>query len=127
MRSSHNKDIFSEISSKDAEIFLNYLSIKHAENNSARILEYSVDSTGSDGLVAGESSFTWINFSNERENRLCYCLQDDDGLFELEHFNVSTDGLFECLECLFYQQSEVLIEVFIKNLQDLLSEHSSGT
>ena len=110
---------FLEISDDEASKLLEHIVSHHEENNRVRFLEYSVDGSDGDDLVKGDESTTWLSLSNEREEKLCYYLKDDEGVFELEHFDIAPDGLFECLECLYYQQNEVSQEVFVKNIQEL--------
>ena len=68
----------------------------------------------------GEKAKTWIRLSNVRESRLSYFLEDEEGIFELEHFEISIEGLAECLKCLFYQQNEVNNQTFDKNIKQLV-------
>ena len=114
--------IFLKMSDEDAQTLLSYIVSKHKKDNGFRLLKYSVEASGNDGLVVGDASSTWISLSNEREEKISHFLEDSEGIFELELFDISPDGLYECLECLFYQQKEVLEETFVKDIQDLLAQ-----
>jgi hypothetical protein len=95
------------------------LLMRHSTESNRKILEYNVEETGEDGLVAGAAT-TWMQFSKEQPGKLAYMLEDDDGKFELEDFELTSEGLGECLICLFNQQEEVEEETFNKAVQQLI-------
>ena len=110
---------FKNISRKKIEKVLNYIVSESTRNARGRFLEYLVNSTGENQLVVGNAAKTWIKISSEQEKKLCYCLEDEDGIFELEHFNITLEGFLECLECLFRQQDEVTQKIFEIDFQNL--------
>ena len=110
---------FNNISRKKIGGVLNHIVFESKRDARGRFLEYLVNSTGDNQLVVGGQAKTWIKISSEQEKKLCYCLEDEDGIFELEHFNITLEGFLECLECLFRQQDEVSQKDFEIDFQNL--------
>ena len=113
-------EIFQGSNDNDAKLLLDYIILLSSKNKKRRFLEYSVKSYNTDKLVLGEKAKTWIRLSNVWESRLSYFLEDEEGIFELEHFEISIEGLAECLRCLFYQQTEVNKQTFDKKIKQLV-------
>ena len=111
-----------DITKKDSKKLLDYIVGKYSVDNRNRILEFPVRSSGEDGLVVGESAKTWIGLSNIKEKKIAHFLYDDDGLFELEIFDMTYLGLKECLEVLFYQQKELSKDSFEFKIKELIRQ-----
>jgi hypothetical protein len=52
-----------------------------------RILEMKVDAD--DGLVEGDDAYTWIQVSNQKPGMIAWCMNDDDGEFELGTYDMN--------------------------------------
>ena len=84
----------------DLEMFVEKLRVSQGngeESSPSRFLELSVSNDGS--LVSGSGS-TWIQVSEYAQDQLAHCLSDDDGISELDHFDLTVEGLSACLESL---------------------------
>ena len=96
------------------------LLMQHSSETSRKYLEYNVEETGEDGLVVGAAT-TWMQFSNEQTDKIAYLLEDEDGIFELEAFELTDEGLGECLISLFNQQQQVKEATFNDAVQQLIT------
>ena len=114
------------LSESESKVVLKHLKSKFFEDKRTRFLEYKVNPTGSNKLVVGNNSTTWISLSSEIENKISYFLEDDEGTFELDHFDLTLDGLNQCLECLYQQQDEVSLRIFQNNIKLFLSHINHG-
>ena len=109
---------FLHASKKDLEKLLELLK-NHSSKNNQKYLEFNVEETDEDGLVVGAAS-TFLQFSNEQQDKICYVLQDQEGTFELETFELTAEGLNECLISLFNQQNQVKENIFNEAIQKLI-------
>ena len=61
-----------------------------------------------DGLVesANNDAKTWLALSKEQDGKIAWCMQDDDGDYELEFFDINIEGLDECISKVYERQDE---------------------
>ena len=90
-------------SKEELENLVNLLSETIAEEN-RRFLEFNVGETDY-GLVEGKAK-TWMQFSNEQAGKLAPILEDDEGIFELNFYDLTVEGVGECLMDVYNQQKE---------------------
>jgi hypothetical protein len=82
-------------------------------------LIFSVSDSG-DGLVTGKAK-AWMQTSTARENMICYVLQDDDGRTELNRYDLTPQGIADCLDSLSSQQDQVDYEEFYNAIKNLIA------
>jgi len=104
------------ISTSELEEVLEYF--KKLEPGDPRLI-FSVKDSG-DGLVTGDAT-AWMQISTARDNMICYMLQDDDGKSELNRYDLTLDGVADCLDSLSSQQDQVDYEGFYKAVKKLIA------
>lgn len=104
------------ISTKELEKVLEYF--KTLSPGDPKLI-FAVSDSG-DGMVTGEAT-AWMQISTQRENMLCYMLQDDDGKTELNRYDLTIEGVADCLDSLSSQQDQVDYEGFYKAVKELIA------
>ena len=104
------------ISTSDLEKVLNYF--KKLSPGDPRLV-FTVNDSG-DGMVSGEAK-AWMQISTSRKDMLCYVLQDDDGKSELNRYELTLEGVADCLDSLSSQQDQVDFDEFYKAVKELIS------
>ena len=69
-------DSLPNLSENECKIILKHLKSKSLEDKRSRFMEYTVSPTGSNKLVVGNNSTTWISLSNEIANNMTNCYMD---------------------------------------------------
>ena len=62
-----------------------------------------------EGLVesANNDASTWLALSQQQESKIAWCMKDDDGEYELEFYDLTIDGIDECI-CRVYERQDEL-------------------
>ena len=89
------------------KINLNNFLEKIIQSNGEKFLVHNVNDDV--GLVesANNDASTWLALSQQQESKIAWRMKDDDGEYELEFFDLTVEGLDECISKVYERQDEL--------------------